>query len=201
MYSIGLTGNIASGKSTVAKLFANKGIDIISADQISRDLTHPGQPAFTEIIKHFGESILDNNSQLNRSNLRKIIFTDINQRIWLENLLHPLIRQQIKKEKDCCKSAYCIIEIPLLPNKKDYPYLDCLLFVQASYEYQIKRLMHRDNCSREEALIIINIQANTEQHKIVADKILYNNSSMKELEEKVNLLHEFFVKKAEKSNN
>ncbi|GGI81362.1 dephospho-CoA kinase [Legionella impletisoli] len=197
MYCVALTGNIASGKSTVAKLFSKRGIDIINADQISRALTQPGEPAFSEILQYFGEAILTAHGELDRSKLRHIIFNDAEKRQWLESLLHPPIRQEIARKVSECNSPYCMIEIPLLPNRKHYPYLDEILYVDARREDQIERVMRRDHCSHEKALAILNIQASIEQHKSLADRILYNNGSLDDLEEQVDKLHQQYLKQAQ----
>ncbi|WP_133130045.1 dephospho-CoA kinase [Legionella yabuuchiae] len=202
MYCVALTGNIASGKSTVAKLFNQRGVDVISADQISRALTQPGEPALSEITQYFGSSILTSNGELDRPKLRQIIFNNPEKRRWLETRLHPKIRQAIAAQVAECKSPYCIIEIPLLPDKKHHPYLDEILYVEADKEQQIERVMRRDNCSREEALSILNTQATAEQHKRLADKILFNTGTLSDLEHKVESLHTYYVEKAaNKSKN
>lgn len=130
-YCVGLTGNIATGKSTVATIFKQLEIEVISADCIAKQLTTKGQAAYTEIAAHFGSEILAADGQLNRRSLREIIFADKNERLWLENLLHPLIRKGIEEQISLCKSAYCVIEIPLLVDKVNYPYLNKILLIAA----------------------------------------------------------------------
>lgn len=193
MYCVGLTGNIASGKSTVARLFADKGISVISADEIARALTQPGKPALAAIIRHFGKSIVDEDGTLKRRRLRQIIFNDDNARQWLENLLHPLIREGIKDAAAACQPPYCVIEIPLLPQKKDYPYLDRIIFVEAEREQQIERLIKRDHCSREDALKILQTQSSPKLYKKTADNIVKNNGSLKDLEHSVDAMHRSFL--------
>ncbi|WP_242602177.1 dephospho-CoA kinase [Legionella nagasakiensis] len=190
MLCIGLTGNIGSGKSTVAALFAELGVDVISADNIAKKLTGQGQPAFAKIVKHFGELIKDKSGELNRRQLRAFIFNDPKERQWLENLLHPLIRQEITREVNRCQASYCIIEIPLLPDKKNYPYLDRILFIKADKETQITRLTERDQCSREEAKTILATQANISKHLEIADDILVNDGTIQQLKEQVLSLHQ-----------
>src|SRR5437016_3804903 len=114
MLVIGLTGGIGSGKSTVAKLFSERGVTVIDSDQLARDVTQKGQPALQQIAKQFGKNILHADGSLNRSQLRKQIFADPDKRIKLEKLLHPLIRKEMKHQAEMATSAYCILVIPLL---------------------------------------------------------------------------------------
>jgi dephospho-CoA kinase len=196
MYCIGLTGNIASGKSTVAGCFGELGVDVISADVIGRRITQSGQPAFEKIIAHFGEHLISENGELDRRALRDIIFAKEAERQWLEDLLHPLIRQGIVDDISKCTSDYCIIEIPLIPNKEDYPYLSRILFVDAPQELKIERVMQRDKCSRDDALKILAVQADSESHKRNADDVLMNDKGVDDLRLEVQSLHEQYLSNA-----
>lgn len=189
MYCVGLTGNIASGKSTVASFFKERGIKVISADEIARKLTTPGQTALNKIENYFGNSVINNTGELNRAALREIIFTDPKQRLWLEKLLHPLIRQEIANEIRITNSPYCVIEIPLLNDRKSYPYLNRVLLVLAEREQQIERVMHRDKSTRKQALQILATQANNLNRREIADDIVVNDDSLTELEKKIENLH------------
>ena len=197
MFCIGLTGSVASGKSTVARLFQSKGIDIINADVIAKALVEPNKPAFKEIIEHFGRTILTDNGELNRRLLRELIMQNACDRAWLENCLHPLIRQQIEQDISQCKSPYCMIEIPLLTNKSAYPYLNRILLVTADTEKQITRLIARDNCSKEQALALFTTSHSHENKRhALADDYLINNGSMSELQEKVAKLHYDYIRRS-----
>ena len=194
MYCIGLTGTIASGKSTVAALFKSLGIDVINADHIAKTLVQPNQPALQEIIKHFGVSILTEKGELNRRHLRELIVHNVNERVWLEDLLHPLIRQQIEQDINLCKSPYCIIEIPLLTDKLAYPYLNRVLLVTADPEQQIARLMTRDNSSKEQACAILaTTQPNEDKRRAIADDYLINDGTVETLQKKVTELHNYYL--------
>jgi len=195
VYCVGLTGTVASGKSTVAELFSGLGITIINADTLARQLTAKNQPAYHKIIAHFGAKILDEEGELNRKRLRDIIFSNTEGRNWLEQLLHPLIRQRIKEQVSLCTSAYCMVEIPLLKDKKDYPYLNRILLVNAPIDMQIARLMQRDHCSKEHALAILSAQPHINQYLKNADDVLINDSGFKELKEAVSNLHLKYLKK------
>src|ERR1700733_12390645 len=114
VFVVGLTGNIASGKSTAAKIFSDFGIQVINSDQISKELTIKDTPAYKQIVTRYGHGILLKEDELNRKRLRDIIFSQPNERFWLENLLHPLIRKRLEHLANLCTTAYCVIEIPLL---------------------------------------------------------------------------------------
>ena len=200
MFCVGITGNIGSGKSTAISFFDSLGITVINADKISRDLTKAGKPAFLEIRHHFGESVLNQYGELNRPLLRQLVFSEANQRLWLENLLHPLIRESIKEQVSSATSPYCAIEIPLLSKRSDYPYLDRILVIIADKDKQIARVMQRDNCSETDALAILSSQPSETLLKQLADDLLLNNDSKAQLNNKLMKLHDkylhFAVKKS-----
>lgn len=193
MYCVGLTGNIASGKSTVATYFANLGIDVISADKIAKQLTTNTQPAFQGIVNHFGKTALTSTGELDRRYLRQFIFKNPTERLWLEKYLHPLIRKQIEIEIQVATSPYCLIEIPLLTDRTLYPYLNRVLLVEAETEQQITRLTARDNCSKEDTLAILGTQADKHTLHGLADDILTNTGSLVELQKKVSQLHKQYL--------
>lgn len=201
MYCVGLTGNIASGKSTVASFFKNKGVTVINADYIARELTQSDEQVQEKIIKHFGESILDASQKIDRVKLRQIIFANPEQRLWLEQILHPLIRQRIVDLLSNSKSSYTVIEIPLLKERKTYPYLDRVLVVLAESETQIERVMARDNCSQKEAQAILSAQPSDAERMAIADDIILNNASLETLERKISVLHEQYLLFASRKHN
>ena len=193
MYCVGLTGSIASGKSTVAALFSQLGVDLIDADRIAKQLTTKDQPALKEIIAHFGPAFLDTEGHLHRRLLRDYIFKYPQERVWLEQLLHPLIRQTISARLEIPAKWYYMLEIPLLFNKKDYPYLDRVLVVLSEPATQIQRVMQRDQHSESQAKTILQTQASAEDYRNLADDILINNSSIGELEQAVLRLHQQYL--------
>ncbi len=194
MFCIGLTGNIGSGKSTVAKYFKALGVDIINADQIARTLTLNDTPAFREIVQHFGKSILTPQKELNRPHLRELIFNNEQERLWLENLLHPLIRQQIEQDITKVTSPYCIIEIPLLTNKARYPYLNHVLLVKTQENQQLARLVIRDNSAEKDIRTILAIQKKNEAAQMaIADDIILNTGTEEALKQKVEVLHKRYL--------
>ncbi|KTC65660.1 dephospho-CoA kinase (plasmid) [Legionella adelaidensis] len=197
VFCIGLTGTIASGKSTVAQEFANLGVPIISADGIAKEITAKNTPISLQIIHHFGSDVASVDGALNRSLLRKIIFNNPQEKLWLENLLHPLIRKEIAQQIKTINAPYCIIEIPLLKNKKNYPYLNRILVVLAGEETQIKRLMKRDHCSKQEGLAILKTQASETALKAIADDIVINNGGLQDLQKKIQHLHANYLRAAQ----
>lgn len=191
VYCVCLTGGIASGKSTAAAMFQRLGVPVILADQISRKLTLKGTPAYTQIVAHYGEKILNkDDGELNRKALREIIFNNSKEREWLEQLLHPLIHKEIKEQVDSVTSKYCIIENPLLVTKEKYPYINRILLIEAPVGVQIARVMQRDNCDQNQALSILTVQPSMELRRKYADDTVINNADEDALQEAVTKLHQ-----------
>lgn len=198
MFCIGLTGAIASGKSTAAKIFTNLNINVISADKIAREITTNNEVVLQKITQEFGKNILDSEGKLNRQGLRKIIFNDKVKKNWLENLLHPLIRKEIEKLVLTNKShkntssipkndKICVIEIPLLSrkNRDEFPYINTVLLITTPTNIQIERLKNRDNISTNDALKIISSQPSQEEYKSTANTIIVNDGTTQDLETKI----------------
>lgn len=192
MYCVGLTGPIASGKSVVAALFVKLGAELIDADQIAKQLTAKDQPALANIIAHFGPEFLDSNGNLLRRLLRAQIFNNPQERIWLERLLHPLIRQEIAARLRTPPALYYIIEIPLLTDKQHYPYLNRTVVVLAEPTIQMARVMLRDNHTMEQVQAIVQAQADEKTYRGLADDLIMNNGSLSDLEQAVLKLHETY---------
>jgi dephospho-CoA kinase len=193
MLVIGLTGGIGSGKSTVARLFEKKGIKIIDADELSRHVTKPHHEALNKIAAHFGKNILLPDGTLNRKLLRNIIFTDTKQRLWLEQLLHPLIRIEMKKEVESVQSPYCIIVIPLLFETKSNPLINRILVIDTTEEQQLNRIQLRDKSTLNEAKAILQSQVSREHRLANAIDIIHNNASIDDLQHEVDKLHELYL--------
>lgn len=197
VYCIGLTGSIGSGKSTAADFFASLGVAVISADKIAKTLTLKNAPAFHDIVTHFGPSILTADGELNRHHLRQLIFKNTEDRLWLENCLHPLIREQIKQAISHINAPYCIIEIPLLKDKSLYPYLKRVLLIQTSPTLQLSRLMTRDHSTQDDILAIMATQQNHETtQKNLADDIIINSGSRLALKHQIAALHTQYLQYA-----
>ena len=188
MLRIGLTGGLASGKTSVADLFAQYGAPIIDADTIAHDLTKPNTPTFLKIIQHFTNDIIDNNS-LDRKKLRSIVFNHPSEKKWLESLLHPLIRQEIDKKMQNLKASYVIVVIPLLiETSRDWKF-DRIIVVDTPETIQIERAIARDHLTAAEANNILQQQASREERLIKADDVIKNHGSRDELKAQVDKLH------------
>ena len=178
---IGITGGIASGKSTITQYYAQKGFDVFSADLVAKQLTAKSQPALKEIVQHFGEKVLKEDHEINRAYLREIIFQNLAEKQWLEKLLHPKIRQELHKLVKQSSNQNIVIEIPLLTNRKDYPYINHVIFIDTPLAQQIQRIMQRDQCSQEAALNIIKNQPTKDVYMAVADEIINNDGDLEKL--------------------
>lgn len=193
---MGVSGGIGSGKTTVTDLFARLGVNIIDADVIAREVVAPGTDALKSIVKKFGAQILDQRGCLNRSALRQKIFTHPELKTWLNNLLHPLIREQMQQQTQAALSAYCIHSVPLLIENKLVKSLDRVLIVDVSEATQLQRTVLRDNTNVEQISAIMRSQASREQRLAVADDVIQNEGKPEELVEKVAKLHQLYLKLA-----
>lgn len=199
-YIIGLTGGIASGKSTVADMFADKGIQLVDADIVAREVVEPNSIGLHEIINHFGESILLDNKTLDRAKLREIIFNDSQEKAWLNGLLHPLIRQEMERQLTEINSTYGLFVVPLLfENRLEY-LCDRILVVDVDKETQIRRTQERDAVSKVQVEKIIASQVSQEERLKKADDILVNDGDKSSLSVKINHLHEKYLKLALKTD-
>jgi len=193
MYCVGLTGTIASGKSTAAAFFKSQGIPVLNADDIARQLTAKNSPALADIIEHFGEKIVTTEGELDRRQLRQWILAHPMDKQWLEDLLHPLIRQHIELSITELTGPYCVVEIPLLSDRKSYPYLNRVLLITAEPQQQIARLVKRDHCSESEAMAWLSHQEHNNNRAELADDIMVNTGSLDELHSKLNALHQRYL--------
>lgn len=193
MLKIGLTGGIASGKTTVCNLFADSGIHIIDADVIARQLVEPNQPCLTEIEQQFGSQYLSANGELDRAQLRKIIFNDPEAKSKLENILHPNIRKQMLIQANAVESPYVIFCVPLLIESNMHTLVDRVLVIHASEQTQLERLCKRDQIELELAQNMLRAQLTNEQRLSHADDIIENETDAKQLAEKVKQLHNQYL--------
>ncbi len=199
MLKIGLTGGIASGKSTVCQLFSQYDIAIIDADIIARELVEPNQIAYQQIIATFGADIIQQDGYLNRLGLRQLIFADSAAKQQLENILHPKIRQQLTLQSQQCSSPYCILVIPLLIEAKMQDLVDRILVIDLTPEQQLTRLCQRDNISEDDAQLMINSQSGLKQRLAVADDVIHNNNATNMLDKLVFQLHKKYLSLAKSS--
>jgi dephospho-CoA kinase len=193
MLRIGLTGGIGSGKSTVAELFARRGVPIIDADDIARRLASPGQPAHQPIIDQFGNGILGDDQTIDRQKLRARVFANTAERKQLEAILHPLVRRTIQEEARRLEAAYCIISVPLLIEANLIDMVDRVLVVDADEKQQIQRVMTRNGMSETEVRQILASQLTRTERLRHADDHIVNDADLRHLENAVELLHQTYM--------
>lgn len=186
---IGLTGGIASGKTRVSELFAKFGVPIIDADIIAHELVEPGQPALNEIKQIFGSDIITDDGLLNRTKLRQEIFMETKKREQLEMILHPRIKTMMQIKVAQTQYSYCILSIPLLLETQQTDMVNRVLVVDCSVELQRQRLQQRDKLSSEEIDRILNAQASREARLAIANDVIYNHSTIDNLQKQVFTLH------------
>jgi dephospho-CoA kinase len=188
MLIIGLTGGVASGKSTVSSVLKEEGAYLIDADQIARELVQPHTPAWHELVKVFGEQILQRDGSIDRKKLAALVFSHPEKRGLLNRLLHPRIREETERrlkeigERD--PRAIVVIDAALLVETGDYREMDGLIVVYSSVAQQIERLEKRDGMSREEAERIVSAQLPLEEKLKAADMVVPNEGSIEETRRK-----------------
>ena len=193
MLTIGLTGGIGCGKTTVARLFAELSAPIIDADEISRELVGKGQPALAEIQQRFGDGILNLDGTLNRKVLREIVFADQKQKQQLEGILHPRIFESIEMQVKRLAGPYCIICIPLLFETNKTDVVNRVLVIDCPEAMQVQRVKKRDNLSEEMIRSIIDSQVSRTVRLTRADDIIDNSGSDFGLAEQVKKLHNLYL--------
>jgi dephospho-CoA kinase len=195
MWIVGMTGGIGSGKSEAAKAFAALGVPIVDLDGISHALTKPGQSTLAEITQVFGQEILNEKGELDRTALRQKIFSNEQAKIQLEAIMHPAIYKQVLQQLEQNKSApYQILDIPLLFESDRYlKLIHRSLVIDCDPTTQIDRASKRSGLSETEVKKIIDAQMPREQRNQLADDVLTNNGSLEQLREKVAQLHEKYI--------
>lgn len=183
--AVGLIGGIASGKSLASDYFKDLGIIVIDSDQIARAIVAKGMPLLNEVANHFGSEILTAEGHLDRKALREIIFASPDERLWLENLLHPVIREKIESAIDEAPDPYCVVAIPLLKKREDYPKLTKILMIDMPYSLELEYLIARDQISKTLAETIIASQPSREIRLQLADFVIENTGTRAEFREKI----------------
>jgi len=193
-FKIGLTGGIASGKTTVCDLFKDLLVEIIDADVISHELSKKGGAAFEEIVEAFGDQIIEDDGELDRKRLRSIVFNDNSKKKILEKIIHPKVLLNINEKIKASQSNYLIISVPLMIETGMNAMMDRVLLIDCNVETQIERLIERDKASQEEAIKIIESQSSIEAKRELSDDRIVNNkeTSIEELILRVNELDDFY---------
>ena len=190
-WTVVLSGGIGSGKSLVSAMFAKRQITIVEQDDLSREVVAPGQPALSEIADYFGVDILDSEGSLKRGELRKRIFSNPDDRLWLNRLLHPLINQLTTKRIKSATSMYAIVVNPLLRHRSSL--YDRHLIVDAPVETQVQRTMLRDNISHSLAMKMIRSQTDRNDRLKLADDVIVNDNSKVKVDKRVESLHRRYL--------
>jgi dephospho-CoA kinase len=181
MLRIGLTGGVASGKSTVADLFARLGAVVLDTDQIAREIVEPGQPALSQLVAALGTGILGPDGRLDRARLRARMFADADLRRTVESILHPLILAELGRRSEAAAGPYQILVIPLLVEGDYAGLVDRVLVVDCPPEMQIERLMLRDDETRVGAQAMLDAQAGRLERLAAADDLIVNNEAVADL--------------------
>ena len=199
VYRVGLTGGIASGKSTAAGFFAALGVPILDSDRIAREVVEPGQPPLERLVERFGASILTPDGRLDRPALRNIVFSDPKARADLEALTHPAIGAEMEARSAAAGGPYQILVIPLLVEKNLGSHVDRVLVVDCDEALQIRRIHRRDRSSREQAEAILKAQAPRATRLKAADDVIKNDANIDSVEKQVVVLHARYLKLAAKA--
>jgi dephospho-CoA kinase len=193
MLRVGLTGGIGSGKSTIASLFVMRGVPVIDTDEIARSLTEPGQECYDEIVRIFGDAILDGNRRIDREQLRERVFDNADERHRLEAILHPRIRVIVLDKLTALEAPYVIVVVPLLIESGFTDLVDRVLVVDTLENVQIQRTATRSGLSEPEIRKIMSAQASRAQRLQLANDVIENNGDRKQLEAEVERMHQWYL--------
>jgi len=197
MFSVGLTGGIASGKTTISNLFAKMGVPVIDTDIISRKLLEPGELAFDQVCAHFGPDIVSADGKIDRARLREIVFSNPDEKSWLETMLHPLIYQ---RSHDAIvtkvRAHYVLVVVPLLFETNFQSLVDRILVVDCPSAKQIERLVKRDHIKESLARKMLSQQLENTERLARAHDIIDNRADDTDLESQVAALHKRYLELA-----
>ena len=195
-FRVGLTGGIASGKSTAVKFFGALGVPILDSDQVAREVVEPGQPPLERLVERFGRGILTPDGHLDRPALRNIVFSDPKARADLENLTHPAIGAAMEARSAAAGGPYQILVIPLLIEKNLGSQVNRVLVVDCEEELQIRRLHTRDGSTRAQAQAILDAQVSRSARLKAADDVIRNDADMGAVQTQVAELHARYLELA-----
>jgi dephospho-CoA kinase len=195
-FIVGLTGGIGCGKTTVTELFIQLGVQVVDADIVAREVVMPGTPCLNAISTQFGAGMLLASGELNRAMLRQRIFNDVAAKTWLEQLLHPAIRQQILTQLAALTSPYALLVAPLLLENKLNQYVQRVLVIDLPEHLQLSRAMARDSSDKQQINAIMAAQLPRAERLKYADDIITNDSSIADLSPQVSALHQYYLQLA-----
>lgn len=184
-FRVALTGGIASGKSTVANLFAALGVPVIDTDVIAREIVEPGKPSLSAIVSDFGAGVLDASGRLDRRRMRERIFADVDAKRRLDAIMHPAIRAELERQSAAAGGPYQVLVIPLLAEGRRRDHVDRVLLVDVPEELQAQRLMMRDGVTHAQAAASLNAQATRADRLAFADDVIRNEGRVDQLRDAV----------------
>ena len=193
---IGLTGSIASGKSTIADMLRSMGLPIVDADLVARQVVEVGSPTLAKIAEEFGEDILLPTGEMDRAKVGAIIFNDEQKRLQLNSIIHPAIREEMIRQRDVyvAEGKHVVMDIPLLFESKLQHFVEKILVVTVNPEVQLQRLMTRNNFSKEEAEARIASQLPLKEKEEGADAVIYNNGTVEQSKQQLlDIMHSWNV--------
>lgn len=195
-FIVGLTGGIGSGKTAASDHFQRLGVPVVDADVVAREVVEPGTPALAAIAEHFGPGVIDAEGRLDRAALRRLVFDQPQERLWLESLLHPLIRLRTIEQLESAQGPYVILVSPLLLETDQHKLVDRVLLIDVPEQLQIERTMLRDANSREEVEAILRAQsARSFKQQYVSD-IIVNDKDLDHLHQQVEQQHQHYLELA-----
>jgi dephospho-CoA kinase len=192
-YVVGVTGGIGSGKSAATAEFEKLGITVVDADVVARQVVMPGTPCLQAIAEHFGNQLLTEGGELNRKALRQRVFSNPEEKEWLNKLLHPAIRQELISQLEQADSPYVILSAPLLLENGLEKYCQRVLVVDVPESLQISRTIQRDNSPKSEVEAIMKAQLSRDERLKRANDVLNNDGSLEQLEQQVLQLHQRYL--------
>lgn len=199
-FRVGLTGGVASGKTTVSQLFSELGATIIDADVIARRLLEKDTVCYKQVIQLFGDTIIFADGEIDRAMLRDRVFNDATAKHQLEKVLHPEVRKQMLVAAEKCETAYCIFVVPLLVEADMLDLVDRVLVIDTAEKTQLQRLIQRDKLTESQAQNMLNNQATRQQRIQVANDLIDNQNDINSLRQKVEQLHSFYLELALRYN-
>ena len=189
MFTVGLTGGVAAGKSTATNFFIEKGIAVVDADTISRNLQLRGEEGYEKIVKKFSDDILDSNNEIDRKKIREIAFSNPENKKWLEDLMHPMIRDEVIKQLEAVESVWAIYSAPLWSNKNVF---NRTLVIDAPKDVQLQRIIARDNCTKEVAEQVIAQQISSTERNCYATDLIVNDGALEDFKNKLEFYFELY---------
>lgn len=192
-FIVGLTGGIGSGKTAASDYLASRGITIVDADVVAREVVEPGQPALVEIASHFGEQVLLPDGRLNRPTLREIVFANPEQRKILEGITHPAIGVAIMEQLQASASPYTVLASPLLLESSQHEFTQRILLIDVPEELQLARTAQRDDVPESQVRAIMQAQMSRADKQQRAHDIVLNDGSLAQLHEQLDALHERYL--------